>query len=401
MIHQCLSDILNLKRLPLGELGFFYGGLSGKSKEDFEDGNGRFVPYMNVFSNFSVDINNLGEVNVEEDEHQNKIEYGDVLFTGSSETPDECGMSSVMLDKVEDDSPIYLNSFCFGFRFNDLSQIYPAFYKHLFRSNKIRKEIGKTANGVTRFNITKKLFAKILIPLPSLEQQREIAGKLDLFTSLIFKLNEEIELRKKQFEYYRDNLLNIDGVDMKAISDVAKNYTGLTYKPENVYENGTLVLRSSNIVDETLVFDDNVFVQMDKIPERAIVRENDLLICVRNGSKRLVGKSALIPKEAEGMAFGAFMTILRSIDVDSKYLFYAWQSSKVRKQYKGDESMPIAQITAKDFQRIFIPVPSKSRQKEIVDTLDSFTSLISKLQVERDLRQKQYEYYREKLLTFE
>ena len=87
MIHQCLSDILNLKRLPLGELGFFYGGLSGKSKEDFEDGNGRFVPYMNVFSNFSVDINNLGEVNVEEDEHQNKIEYGDVLFTGSSETP--------------------------------------------------------------------------------------------------------------------------------------------------------------------------------------------------------------------------------------------------------------------------------------------------------------------------
>jgi type I restriction enzyme S subunit len=187
---------------------------------------------------------------------------------------------------------------------------------------------------------------------------------------------------------------------MKFITEVAKSYTGLTYKPENVSDSGTLVLRSSNINDDVLSFDDNIFVQM-VIPERAKVQENDILICVRNGSKRLVGKSAMITKEAEGMAFGAFMTILRSFAINSKFLFYVWQSEKVRRQYKGDEAMPIAQITAKDFQRIVIPVPSLSEQKRIVSILDTFEASIQNLEAQLKQREKQYEYYRNKLLSFE
>ena len=243
----------------------------------------------------------------------------------------------------------------------------------------------------------------ILIPIPSLEEQTRIVGILDTFTSAIDNLKEQIAQRRKQYEYYRDQLLDLEGkpgVEMKYITDVAKSFTGLTYKPENVSGSGTLVLRSSNINEDVLSFDDNVFVQM-VIPERAKVQENDILICVRNGSKRLVGKSAMITKEAEGMAFGAFMTILRSFAINSKFLFYVWQSEKVRKQYKGDEAMPIAQITAKDFQRIVIPLPSRQEQQRIVSILDTFESSIQNLEAQLKQRQKQYEYYRNKLLTFE
>ena len=187
---------------------------------------------------------------------------------------------------------------------------------------------------------------------------------------------------------------------MKFITDVAKSFTGLTYKPENVSDSGTLVLRSSNINDDVLSFDDNVFVQME-IPERARVQENDILICVRNGSKRLVGKAAMITKEAEGMAFGAFMTILRSFAINSKFLFYVWQSEKVRRQYKGDEAMPIAQITAKDFQHIVIPLPPLSEQQRIVSILDTFEASVVNLEAQLKERGKQYEYYRNKLLKFE
>jgi len=242
-----------------------------------------------------------------------------------------------------------------------------------------------------------------LIPIPSLSEQNRIVGILDTFTASIDNLKEQIAQRRKQYEFYRDELLDLEGkegVEMKFITDVAKSFTGLTYKPENVSDSGTLVLRSSNINGDVLSFDDNIFVQM-VIPERAKVQENDILICVRNGSKRLVGKSTMITKEAEGMAFGAFMTILRSFAINSKFLFYVWQSEKVRRQYKGDEAMPIAQITAKDFQRIIIPVPSLQEQQRIVSILDTFEASIQNMEAQLAQREKQYEYYRNKLLTFE
>ena len=198
-----------IKWMKLSDIGTFYSGLSGKTKDDFHDGNAKFISYVNIFNNPSLITDVKDRVRILEGEKQNTIQYGDLLFTGSSETPDECGMCSVLTHHTEE--KLYLNSFCFGFRFNDLSEINPEFMKFLFRSSAIRKLICKTANGVTRFNISKKEFAKIVIPIPSLKEQDHIASVLDKFYFLVGDLTSglpaEIEKRRQQYEFYRDKLL--------------------------------------------------------------------------------------------------------------------------------------------------------------------------------------------------
>ena len=189
----------------LGQLGKFYGGITGKSKDDFVNGNAKFITYKNVYSNPALKIDVDDRVRIADDEKQRTLEYGDVIFTGSSETPDECGISSVLTEKT--DEKLYLNSFCFVFRFNDSSCILPDFAKHLFRSSNLRYQIGKTANGVTRFNVSKKLMEKVVIHVPPIEVQSEIVRILDNFTELTEELTEELTARKKQYEYYRDKLL--------------------------------------------------------------------------------------------------------------------------------------------------------------------------------------------------
>jgi len=208
LIRELCPDGVEFKRL--GELGTFYGGLSGKSKEDFSNGNETFITYMNVFSNISLDTETKARVQIKKGEKQNTIQYGDILFTGSSETPEECGMSSVLTERV--DEKLYLNSFCFGLRLNDRMLLLPNFSKYLFRSEEIRKQIKRTANGVTRFNVSKKKMEKVIIPLPPLTVQREIVRILDSFAELTAELTAEHTARQKQYEYYRDRLLTFKAV---------------------------------------------------------------------------------------------------------------------------------------------------------------------------------------------
>jgi type I restriction enzyme S subunit len=203
LIQQYCPNGVEFK--ALGELGNFYGGLTGKNKNDFTGGNAKFITYMNVFSNIVVNTDIDTFVKIGENENQNKVEYGDVLFTGSSETPDECGMSSVMTQKT--DEAFYLNSFCFGFRLFNKDLFLPDFLKYLFRDEQLRNQIAKTASGVTRFNVSKARFAKISIPIPPLPVQQEIVNILDKFTLLEAELEAELEARRAQYQHYRNALL--------------------------------------------------------------------------------------------------------------------------------------------------------------------------------------------------
>ncbi len=124
-------------------------------------------PYKNVFANPATKLDVNDKVKINEVENQRTLIYGDIIFTGSSETPDECGMSSVITDRLTEN--VYLNSFCFFLRLNDENILLPDFSKHLFRSENVRMQIGKTASGVTRFNVSKDLMKKIEIPIPTIE----------------------------------------------------------------------------------------------------------------------------------------------------------------------------------------------------------------------------------------
>ena len=157
MVHDLCPNGVEWK--TLGEVGILYGGLSGKSKKDFENGNAKFITYKNVYANPSLSIDVADRVTILPNERQNKVMYGDILFTGSSETPDECAMSSVLTTHTDEE--LYLNSFCFGFRFDSLEGINPDFYKHYFRCENVRKTLNKTAHGTTRYNVSKKEFAQI------------------------------------------------------------------------------------------------------------------------------------------------------------------------------------------------------------------------------------------------
>lgn len=157
----------NTKRL--GELGDTYTGLSGKTRADFGHGAGRFVTYMNVFSNPIADEKMVESV--EFDSSQNQVKFGDVLFTTSSETPEEVGMSSVWTAHTEN---VYLNSFCFGFRPKVILNHF--FLAYALRSNAFRKRISFLAQGISRYNISKRRTMDLWIALPSLEEEQQKIG---------------------------------------------------------------------------------------------------------------------------------------------------------------------------------------------------------------------------------
>lgn len=121
-------------------------------------------------------------------------------------------MSAVITEKVVE--PLYLNSFCIGFRPYDPSTLWPDFTKHLFRSFGLRQQIIRTANGVTRFNVSKGRLAKVKVPVPSIEEQVNIALILDKFDALVNDLSvglpAEMAARRKQYEYYRDQLMTFE-----------------------------------------------------------------------------------------------------------------------------------------------------------------------------------------------
>ncbi|PMN51749.1 restriction endonuclease [Vibrio lentus] len=154
--------------------------------------------------------------------------------------------------------------------------------------------------------------------------------------------------------------------DVVSLGDIGSTVIGLTYSPNDVADYGTLVLRSSNIQKNTLAYENNVFVDMD-LPGRVIVKEGDILVCVRNGSRNLIGKCALIDKNAEGSAFGAFMSIYRT--KQSKFIFFQFQSNVIQNQINEIMGATINQITNKDMAGFKVPLPRDEEEQTAIATI--------------------------------
>ena len=201
----------------LGDMGSTFTGLSGKTKEDFGHGNGQFVTYMNVFSN-PVGLPDMTEA-VEIDDSQNKVLFGDVLFTTSSETPEEVGMSSVWLENVEN---TYLNSFCFGYR--PTVEFNPYYLAYMLRSSSMRKKITFLAQGISRYNISKNKMMDIEIPIPKIEEQKQIGSYFRNLDHLITlhqrKYDKLTNVKKSMLEkMFPKNGSNVPEIRFKGFSD--------------------------------------------------------------------------------------------------------------------------------------------------------------------------------------
>ena len=187
------SALLHVVPMPaweqrkLGDCGSAYGGLSGKTKEDFGRGTAKFVPYTNVFDNPITDSNRLESI--EKDSKQNEVRYGDALFTVSSETPGEVGMSSVWLS---DQPNVYLNSFCFGYRQD--GSFDSRYLAYMLRSQNVRSDLTLLAQGISRFNISKNKVMELKVPYPRLKEQAQLGSFFDRLDSLITLHQRKLEL---------------------------------------------------------------------------------------------------------------------------------------------------------------------------------------------------------------
>ena len=150
-------------------------------------------------------------------------------------------------------------------------------------------------------------------------------------------------------------------------------FIGLTYKPEDVSDEGTIVLRSSNIQDGKLDFEDIVRVKSN-IKDKLMVKDGDILMCSRNGSARLVGKTAIVKDLPEIMTFGAFMTIIRTDN--NSYLQYYFKSDYFRCQLRGSTTTTINQITRNMLLYMEVPLLTESESAEIVSNLGRIENII-------------------------
>lgn len=391
-----LLDGAEVEWKTLDEISSIYGGLTGKGKADFENGNALYVPYKNIFNNIEVDFNNLETVNVSDDEKQYTIKYGDVLFTGSSETAEEAGMSSAVTTKTE--QKIYLNSFSFGLRFNDDVELLPEFSKFLFRTLSIRKEIVKSASGVTRFNISKARFKKIKIPIPPLPVQTEIVKILDALTALTSELTSELTLRRKQYKYYREKLLSEEelgkvGFEWRALKDILIRTKGtkITAAEMKVLhkENAPLKIFAGGKTFALVNYSD--------IPEKDINKNPSIIV----KSRGIIEFEYYDKPFSHKNEMWSYYSNDKNINI--KYIYYVLKNREPYFQSLGSK-MQMPQIATPDTDKYLVPIPPPYIQTEIVKILDKFANLTNSisegLPLAIEQSQKRYEYYRELLLSF-
>lgn len=225
----------------------------------------------------------------------------------------------------------------------------------------------------------------IIVPVPPMETQEQIVAELDQIHDLIAKNRELLSqldaLTKSLFyDIFGDPSVNPKSFPLCALSDICDAISiGITYKPEMVAEDGTIVLRSSNIQESKFVLDDIVRVQM-QLKESQYVKKNDILMCSRNGSARLVGKVCLIPDLNEKMSWGAFMTIIRSKHF--RFLFHYFRLPAFREQLKKTKTSTVNQITIGMLKSIKLPFPPLALQEDFAAKVEAIEAQKAKVEAE-------------------
>ena len=389
---------------PLGEIGETISGLRGKAKSDFTDGNAPYVSYVDISNNPALNFEVQRLVKVDVGEKQNEIRLGDVLITGSSETKVDVGLTSVVT--IQPRLKTYINSFCFIWRPKKDIEILPDFSKHLFRGQEFRDKVIETANGVTRQNISKPKLLAIRIPVPPLEIQKEIVAILDKFTELEAELEAELEERKKQYSFYRFKLVDNNKSKTVKLKDITEaTFWIMPSTPAYDESEGIAYITSKNLSKGNIDYKGSKRISQksyDDVTKNRPIKENDLLI----GMIGTIGEIARV-KKSDLPFYGQNMYLVRfdQKQIDINY-FLHYFDSELMKDYFQSVKNNSAQgyLKAEHIEEIQIPLPALIKQREIAGMLDTYSALINDIAIglpaELIARRQQYEYYRNKLLTF-
>lgn len=267
------------------------------------------------------------------------------------------------------------------------------FYKYRLINERMRYDLGVASPGGAGRNrvLNKSAFLKIRKYIPSLPEQQKIAEFLSTIDTVIEKQKEAVsawEERKKgvmqklfsqEVRFKADDGSAFPEWEEKYLSDIASFHSGLTYTPDDVVdsENGILVFRSSNIQNGKIAYDDNVYVDKE-LKEKNYVKLHDIVVCVRNGSKSLVGKNALVNESDLNATWGAFMTVIRAKQ-NYEFVHQYLNSTFFKKEmHKDSGTATINQITTAMLNGCKLFVPSLAEQQKIADCLSSLDEAIEK-----------------------
>ena len=249
--------------------------------------------------------------------------------------------------------------------------------------------------------------ATIIIPLPSLSEQERIVGILDTFTSSIENLKAQISLRRKQYEHNRDKLLDLEGkpeVEMKTLGEIVSSDCSLSYgivQPGDDVIEGIPVVRPVDLIGQYVIKDGlkKTTKDISDSYKRTILKGNEVLFCVRGTT----GVMSLASQELEGCnVTRGIVPISFDDELTKMFVYYQLKSYRLQRTIADKTNgTALKQINIKDLRLLSIPLPSLEEQSRIVSILDEFEASIKNLEAQLEAREKQYEYYRNKLLTFD
>ncbi|WP_103608143.1 restriction endonuclease subunit S [Campylobacter concisus] len=262
-------------------------------------------------------------------------------------------------------------------------------------------------------HLPQKLLSEIKLPVPPMEVQREIVRILDSFTLLTAELTAELTARKKQYEFYRDFLLSFDeldkngGCELKTLGEICELIRGNGLQKKDFVERGVPAIHYGQIYTYygTFASKTKSFVSVDTARNLKKVNFGDVVITNTSENLQDVGK-AVVYLGKEQAVTGGHATILKPKNTFlGKFFVYLSQTAYFyNEKVKYAKGTKVIDVSASDMSKILIPVPSLQTQQKVVEILDKFDTLVNSitdgLPREIELRRKQYEYYREKLLNF-
>ncbi len=359
----------------LGEVGTTYTGLSGKTKEDFGHGKGKFITYMNVFSNAISDLDMIEPIEI--DKKQNEVKVGDVFFTTSSETPEEVGMSCVLLEKCED---TYLNSFCFGYR--PTEKFDNKYLAYMLRSSEVRKKITFLAQGISRYNISKNKMMEIEIPIPCLSEQEGIGiyfYNLDyLITLHQHKYDEMKQLKKfmlqKMFPKSGELIPEIRFAgftgdwEQRKLGDITNILSASRVHKEEWKTEGVPFFRSSDVMAAFKgTKNDKVFISQELFEKLSAIsgkpQQGDIFI-TGGGS---IGTPYIVPNNEPLYSKDADLIWVKKSEKHDSFYLYSYFVSPIFREYllSISHTGTIAHYTIEQVKKTPVFFPSLEEQQKI------------------------------------